>query len=539
MSRTFVRQDTQIRNSDAYVDTIAPTEAAYETNPTHIETDLNNIRSQIQNFLNRNGAGFPAGNWYGDLTAPSTLEAGTQRGLDAINDGLHAVEKKRVLRNVHSLVDVPVGGADNFVILGSSELPTQTTAAVGAVTTLGTVVAPHGGTFGTHSVTEVAGISAISPHNLMIIVDGASRDPILSSGRVVYGLLQGESGLTDGLVMTAVTTTRVQISFVRVNAAGDDLEAVPAGDIQGQTINYCSRERVRLEDLNEADFLGGAIVDVPAGSTVTRQIGYDSQGTTPVDLITNATLDLEGAGLTWLIRDDLEASLFGVVEGSAGGTSQVNIHADVDEFDVDALVNDFANGISVDTGAASTTLNLGVTANQIDSGGALSILSAAATDLTLFGQNEVIFNDGNMTSEGTWTGPGVKLSDTTAEVAAYETAFGGEVSLMNAITQAASGNNRDKCVAVVTTTASANTDVGGTGGGANLDAQLCDYSTVAFLDDVDVYLNGVLLRNGANAAANNDVYPGTSAALGQLRFEFSVKGTGANPDVITMIVYGV
>ena len=60
----------------------------------------------------------------------------------------------------------------------------------------------------------------------------------------------------------------------------------------------------------------------------------------------------------------------------------------------------------------------------------------------------------------------------------------------------------------------------------------------AFVDDVDVFLNGVLLRNGADSSANHDVYPGDTPADGDLKFEFIVKGTGGNPDVITMIGWG-
>jgi hypothetical protein len=307
----------------------------------------------------------------------------------------------------------------------------------------------------------------------------------------------------------------------------------------GKVFNYCSRERVRLEDLTEADFLKGAIVDTPGASTaVDRQDVYNNQGTTVVDLITNATLDI-GTGLDWSLRDVGDNALFTATEGDAGGTGEVEIGAGADTFSVESATNSFTNGASFDDGAAGTTINVGVTANQIDSGGALAVNSASATDLTLFGQGEMILNDGNMTSEGTWTGPGVKLSETTAEVVAYESAFGGEVSLMNAIVAASISENRNKTVAVVTTNAAADADVGGSGGGTNLDAQLADYSAVTFVDDVDIFLNGVLMRNGVDAAANNDVYPGTSAALGQLRFEFNVKSTGANPDVITMIVYGV
>lgn len=528
MSRTFVRQDTQIRKSDVYTDNTAPSEANYETNPVNIEDDLNSVRSQLHNLLN-----VQTSNWWADLNVPSALDTGSKRGVNDLNTDLHAVERKRVLRNVFNLTDVTVTAAQNWEILGSGELPAQTTAAVGAVTTLGTVVA-YNSSFGTATLDEVAGPHALNPLNLCIIVDGTTRDPILSDSRQVYGLLQSESN-TDGSTITATTPNRVQITFVRQNATGDDLELCPVADIAGKTINYATRERVPLESLNEADFLSGAVIDVGSGAvTVTRQTAYTNQGTTPVDLVTNATLDLEGAGLVWAIRDDLEANLFTIVEGSAGGTSQFNIHSDVDEFDVDAAVNDFLNGASFDTGAAGTTINIGVTANTIDSGGALTVNSGAATDLRLLGSQEMFLDDGNQTGS-TWAQTnGIKLSDTTAEWDNFETLFG-EVSLLNAIAQAASAENRDKTVAVVTVTTVADTDVGGSGGGTNLDAQLGDYSGVTWLTDVDVFLNGVLLRNGADAAANHDVYPGTSSALGQLKFEFTVKIN----DVITMIIYGV
>lgn len=91
---------------------------------------------------------------------------------------------------------------------------------------------------------------------------------------------------------------------------------------------------------------------------------------------------------------------------------------------------------------------------------------------------------------------------------------------------------RSKTVAVVTAAnIPADTNVTGAGGSPNIDAQLGDYSTLTFLTGVDVYLNGELMRNGANAAANNDVYPGTTPANGDLKFEFNLKIN----DVITMI----
>lgn len=533
MGRTFIRQDAQIAPSDTYDDTIAPTLAAYETNPGHIEDNLNALRSAVQNILNRDGAGFPSGNWYDDLTAPSALEAGTVRGVDAVNAAVHAVEKKRVLRSVAEVLDVTVPAA-NVMILSLAQLPTQTTAAIGAVTTLGTPVA-QATAFGTGSASDlVAGASPINPKNLVEIVDGTTRDPILDTGgKRIWGLIQSESS-TDGSTMTGTTPNRAQVSFVVINATGDGW--ILTTDLGGEVVNFAFPERVRLEDLNEEDFLRGAIVDVPGGTTVTRQVGYTGQGVTPVDLITNATLDLEGAGLEWIIRDDLEAILFRIIEGSAGGTSKVAVEDDVDEFDVDAVVSDFLNGVKVDTGAAGTTINIGVTANQIDAGSTLKVASGGSGDLELEAAAEILFDDANRTGS-TWAATSVKLSETTAEWDAYETEFG-EVSIFNALVQASQKSARVKGYATLQNNVAADTDVDATTSG-NLDVDLPDYSGVGtFVDDCDVYLNGELLRNGANAAANHDVYPGTTPAQGMLKFEFPLKGTGTRPDQLCMIVWG-
>jgi hypothetical protein len=521
MSRTFIRQDTQIRKSDVYDDTVTPSLANYETNPVNIEEDLNSLRSQVQNIVNRNGASFPTGDWYTDMTAPGTFEGGIKRGVDKLNLELHELERKRVLVTSINLTDVVVTAAQNWEVLLIGELPSNTTAAIGLVTTLGTVAATNG-TFGAHSLAEVSGSTAISPRNLCTVVDAATRDPILSSGRTIYALFQTESA-TDGSTMTGTTPNQAQLSFVRINAAGDDLEACPVGDIAGKTINYSSITRKALEDLTEQDFLRGAEVDTPSSATVTRQVAYDNQGTTPVDLLTNATLDLEGAGLIWTIRDDLEANLFRIIEGSAGGTSQIHFGTDVDLFNNDSAVNDFQFGATIASGAAAP-IEVGVTSG---------LIRTTAGDLRLLGTGEMFLDDGNQAGS-TWAQTnGIKLSDTTAEWDAFEVKFG-EVSLLNAITQ--SDERKTKVYANVTVNTSANTDVGGVAGGANLDAQLPDMSLGVFLTDYDVFLNGNLLRPGANAAANHDYYPGTSLVTGQLKFEFNVKASGV-PDVICVIPY--
>jgi hypothetical protein len=491
--------------------------------------DASGTQAQTHENLRRaiNGDGV-AGTNYGTGTPVNTnvtaADTPTTNVLTAIlaGTGGNAVATTTTCANASFGAATLTGGAGDVVVLTAPQLPSNTTVAIGAVTTRGTV-AVQNTTFGIHSLAELVGTTTIAPKNLVEIVDGQTRDEILSSNRVVYALFQSESA-TDGSTLTGTTPNRAMLSFVRINATGDDLEIVPAAHIAGKTINYASIERKALEDLNEQDFLRGAMLDNLGSTTVTRQVAYDNQGTTPVDLTTNATLDLEGAGLTWAVRDDLQANLFRIIEGSAGGTSQVSIDSDVDTFNVDAVVNDFDAGIRVDTGGQR--INVGETAGLIESTG--------ANDLRILGAAELYLDDGNQTGS-TWAQTsGIKLSDTTTEWDDYETVFGGEVSLLRGIYLAATmGNRGTKTYADVTVTTTANNDVGGVGGGTNLSAQLPDMSGGNFLTDYDVFLNGVLLEPGADATANNDYYPGTSLADGQLMFEYTVK----IGDIICVIPY--
>jgi hypothetical protein len=420
------------------------------------------------------------------------------------------------------------GGAGDMVILdgGAGELPGNLIAAVGAVTTLGTVVASVAGAFDQAALTEVTGGDSLTPKNLCKIADSATGEIIVDGvGNEIHALLQSEFAV-DGTTITVTTADRVQLSFVVHNATNDDLILVDGQYIAGQTIDYAPIERYAFEDIPEHAWLSDTdFVDAGSGA-VDREEVYNNQGTTPVDVVNNATLDLEGPGLVWSIRDDLEAILFRVIEGSAGGTSEVEIDTAVDVFDVNAITTDFANEIKVDTGG--TEIDIGVTGGTIETTG--------SADLRIDGAGELLFIDGN--EDVTWSRDGILLSDTSAEWIAFEAAFG-EVSLLNAIVQAVGAVTRSKDVAAVIT-ADIAADVNVTGGaGANISAQLGDYSGVTFVDDVDVFVNGQLQWNGANAGANNDVYPGDDTSEGDLKFEYILKYRGGvSPDVVSMIVWG-
>jgi hypothetical protein len=639
MGRNIFRQETQIRKSDLYDDTIAPSEANYETNPASIEADLNSLRSMASNLLD-----VQAGNWWDDLNVPTALDTGAKRGVNDLNTDLHANERKRILRrrqvvgadiavpaavaadgvltaasqpsdgdtvvigtktytfqttltdvdgNVHiSAVDAsgsldnliaaitlgagagtayansmtlhptataaagagdtmdatakeagtagnsiatttPIavgglswaaatltGGAGDVVILDAAgELPGNLIAAVGAVTTLGTVVA-YDAAFGTASLDEVAGGDALTPKNLCKVSDSATGDVIVdASGREIHALLQSESN-TDGHTIVVTTPSRVQLSFVVHNATNDNLILADGAYIGGQTIDYSPIERYAFEDIPEHAWLGDDFVDAGAATT-TRQGVYDNQGTTPVDTVSNSTLDL-GTGLFWKIRDDASADLLALTDGSAGGTTDFTIGADVDTYQNKAVDVDFDNGITVDE--TGTAINIGVTTAQIDAAATLSIkATGAASDLLLEGGREVLFDDANLGGSA-WSGASVQLSDTVAEWTQYIANFGDGTSLIDAINQAYSSSVVRTIVwSVVTVAANADVDLSGPANDNNLDTNLGSLATGTFTTDYDFFWNGQILRPGADAAANHDIYPGTALANGQIKLEFKAK----------------
>ena len=139
-----------------------------------------------------------------------------------------------------------------------------------------------------------------------------------------------------------------------------------------------------------SDGLGG-------GLALTRQNVYDNQGVIAVNLTTSATLDLETAGIVWSIRDDLQASLFAIAEGSAGGTSAITLGGAVDLFDVNALVNDFDQGVTMGSGLASS-IDVAVVSGLIEASGSLTMESNAADNsmITTGGGNVVLNSSANV-----------------------------------------------------------------------------------------------------------------------------------------------
>lgn len=507
----LIRQDEQIRKSTTYDDTIASGLTALVTNAVVLEDDLNSLRSQVKRILGTT-------NWYDALSS---------RSLATVDTDLADIEAKKVLFRTEVLTDITVPSSQNWKILSvaSSEAPSQVAAV--ASTVVGAVVvqsALSGAGFNVHELIEVAGQNAISPKNICTVRDASTGQAIQSSGRDVYALIQYESTGTDNAAFNDTSSgNRVKLSFVRQNSGFSDLEAVPVADIENKAINYAYVRRINFDAIPEDAFItDGEFTDMNASVDVTLDRAIDNQGSTAVSQSTDINIEIADTRV-WAFKDDAAATLFSIT-ANAPGTSTVEVAAATDNFVSSSAANNFVEGASFDTGG--TPLRIGVTAGYFDT---------ASADLGIRAGGELYLDDSNQAGS-TWAQTaGIKLSDTSAEWDDFETAFG-EVSILRAIylAQAGGGVTRSKAVAAVTSaTVTANTNVTGAGGSPNIDLQLPDYSGVTFVTDVDVYLNGQLMRNGANSSANYDVYPGDTPANGDLKFEFKLK----SGDVITMVIY--
>lgn len=512
MPRSFLRQETQIYKSDTYDDSLAAG-STLESGSASLESDLNALRSQLARILKADGTP----NWYDDVPTVN----GKKRSIQDLNTDLDDIEEQKTLRRVTKVTDVAVPGGQAYVILSvaSSETPTEVAAVAAGVD--GAVVAQSalsGGAFAANELTEISSGSPIGPKNLVIIRSATTAEAIESSGREVYGLLQYESTGGDGLAFNDTSAgRRAKISFVRQNSTFDDLEPCPSADIGGQTINYAYVARVKFDNLPEEAWLNASgFVDYAKSVSVSLDAAVDNQ---------SGNVTQQAKNINWLIDDTYKLAFRD--SGDAVDIFAIKPAAGGDEIEFNGAFVDINNSSPVDISGTlkvvtgGTEIDIGVTAGTIE--------TISSADLRVFGSGELYLDDGNQAGGGWAQSSGIKLSDTAQEWADYETAFG-EVSLLKGIAQA---KRRTKTIALVGTTTAANVDVGGASGGTNLDQQLPDMSIGNFLTDYDVYLNGKLLRPGANAAANHDYYPGTSLANGQLKFEFAVKAG----DQITVIPY--
>jgi hypothetical protein len=323
-------------------DTLTPSN--HDANAIDLKTTIDHIASQVADVLGET-------NWH-DAPDKTIAALAAQATLEAT---LAETEYK-------SLTSITVPNGNKAI----------------ALTTKGLVTAQHGGTFGTtHDLAEVAGDTTITPRNLLAVVDNATKDPILdSSGRVIWGLLQHEATAGDGTAFTDTTPERAHVSFVVVSS--NDLIACPIADIEDKVINLHYVRRKALSERVPQDWMHrSAAVDVPTGAAnVTLNNAIDNQGATPATQTTDIEVRIDDDSEWRFETSDGGRDLLKVAPAAAGDELEVN----VDTLDINvgaAGVVDIDNGVTVDSGG--TPINLGVTAGQIDAGAAaLKVASSGA-----------------------------------------------------------------------------------------------------------------------------------------------------------------
>lgn len=518
MSRSFLKQDTQINSSYDYDDTLVSGIALQNTG-SHLERDLNALRSQVKRLLSS-----ASGNWYDNLTTIIGLDGSKQRGLAEIAFELDDIESKRILCPVQVLTDVVVSSSFNVVVLSPALNTSPTNTMASGAFGLGTIVAelPSGSDIGTGSLALISGANALLPINLIKVRDAITKDPVSFSGSEVYGLLQVESGgLSQGASFDDATR-QGQISFVYVSSGTDQFSLVSSAAIGGHIVEYMYAKRVSLETLPEdCTFPNIRFLDQSAASEVTLENAIDNQ-IGPVTMDQNIDIDISNS-FAWAFRSG-STDLWTVQNNTTGGEVEINATS----YDNNATTNDFSNGVTIDS--SGNPITIGVVDGLIQASGTLTVASDNDNDLIISGNRELLFDDGNQ-SGSTWAQTtGIKLSDTTEEWNTFESLFG-EVSILSALISGSNAGGHSKGVAVATANISANVNARI---GVNLSGSFPSYTTGSFYEDANVYLNGQLLRNGEDAGADHDVYPGTDPNQGDLKFEFAIKGTGATPDVITL-----
>jgi len=360
MTVSRMRQDNVHTLGSGIDDTLLPSN--HDANAVDLQDTLDYYASQLNDIIGQT-------NWH-DAPDASIATIWAKTFLD----------EKLALRGRWLLTDITVPAAQNYKLLSvaGSEISNSVVKAI-ALTQRGLVTAQHGGTFGSsHDLAEVTGLNAISPQNLLAVCDGDTGDPLLdSNNKQIWGLLQHESGATDGAVFTDTTPERAQVSFVVINSTNDDLIACLAADIQGKKVNLEYVEREDLDAWVAQDFLRlSSLADVPSGSgQVTLDNAIDNQGTTPATQTTDIDVRIDDDS-SWAFQDSTGARDLLRVSPAAAG-DEVEVNADTLDVNVGAAGTvDIDNGVTVDSGG--TSINLGVTAGQID---ATAIKLAATTGL--------------------------------------------------------------------------------------------------------------------------------------------------------------
>jgi len=220
----FLDQETQVRNSDVYNDTVSAG-SGLETpgaGNQNIRFDLNALRSQVRRIIDPQGLTGTA-DWFVDIATVLN-----NFGLRQIHD------KKFAFRSpiTPGTNDFTLGALAGVVEIASSQLVGGVgTIAVGPSSNAeGAYIAADESNF-TVAGTPVAGLSAAFDGdgvllNKVDVIDSVTNEAPTDGGVTVFGLLQTVTGTSDGAAIAASGSENLQISFVKIDPGTDAITAV-------------------------------------------------------------------------------------------------------------------------------------------------------------------------------------------------------------------------------------------------------------------------------------------------------------------------
>jgi hypothetical protein len=431
---------------------------------TFIQQDTQIINSTVYDDTLTMSAAETATNLEEDLNYVRTqlkTFLGKTDWFDAVTDNfnLTAIHDKRLLYWMQKTDDVTVPDSQNFVALTGATKPGHNIA-IGS-TALGAITAQLVGTIGSHSTTVAA-----NNGNVMEIRDAATNQPILTSGGyTIYGLLQVGADATDGNPFgDTASDDQGQISFIYFNPDTEAITAVAIADIENKVIEYAYKIRTDFYSLPEG--------------------AYD-QSITFIDSSALASIDLQ---------DVYDHDTDGSFSLASGKDYTINLNSNANAEIVDGST------VYLTTDRANTLLKSGV-----DFG------IAGGSDLRLYdtdNSNYVGFVAPALSANQIWTLP---ATDGTAGQVIYTDGSG--------VLGWKAASASYKATRVVATEIAANTAIN-ISTFTNPDG--LDFGTVAadWVNNYEVFVNGVLQLSGVDAAANNDVYWLSSATIA---FEYKIK----------------
>lgn len=495
---------------DTFDDTLnAATLAGLEASAVDFADFQEGYLSQLKRIIHGNDAG----NWHDDIATAFSRVA----SLKQLASKTPLDEKLTIMwrLNTTDLSAVPTNA--QHVLLDAAGEPPDKVIAINA-TTKGAVSAQLAGAVGTASLDEITGANPLNPKNLVAIFDGATGDPILSSGRRIWGLLQVGSAATDGNAFATSGNDQGQISFVRPNATYDDLELVPAGDMDAETPIYAFSNRDDMDSVPDDVWRGGlATADPQQGVSISLDTAYDGGNFINAD---GSDIDFRLSDtVAFVVRKAGGSAMLSVTRNDAG-TDTVAVDASVDLLDVNAVDSDFANGVTIDSAAQS--INIGKTANGVIDSATVEMRATTGDATVQAASGDINFVTTRQAS--------LPLDDATAGAISALTG-GPHASISAAIAYAMTVGGVDLSLKVFTAASNYAQDANIPAASLDLTSFSIDMNTPGTVTAF-VFLNGRLLVGG-NVSTQNDVYVGDTAANGDLKVDLA-KGVKTGDVIITI-----